>query len=139
MDGTLLPLQFHEVLSKIQASSSLCRLANSDMANSLEIYLISCGDSIDFAVKNKSGHTPLEIAANSAFSPCLTLLKKHSSKTVEARRSRSNSQVKANFKIAELSDVVNAGDLYRGWQQVFGQNPQSLHRNHIQGCRLYYN
>lgn len=50
------------------------------MPNSLEIFVISCGSSLDFDIKNKAGHTPLEVAANSAFSSCLTLLKKHSNK-----------------------------------------------------------
>ena len=61
-----------------------CRLGNSDMPNTLEIYIISCGSSLNFNCKNKAGHSPLEMAANSAFSSCLTLLKKHSNKADDA-------------------------------------------------------
>ena len=62
------------------------------MPNSLEIYIISCGPTLDFSAKNKAGHTPLETAANSAFSSCLGLLKKHSNKA-EDSGSSDNAQV----------------------------------------------
>lgn len=113
-----------------------CRLANSDMPNALEIYLMSCGQSLDFDAKNKAGLTPLQVAANSAFSSCLTLLKKYScngAKTEDLNGTSANGKVRLlcqyqllpqkRMNIRQLPGVKWEVGLYLGGKQGIEPTP----------------